>query len=164
MADVAAVKARVNAARNAYSKPPVKELPAGERRNPCFCPIGRALRQDTGDAFFVCVGTKYVRLASADGDVKEIAGRIRSVWGIREDTRSPVAAEQFLTIPLPSEMREFVADFDSGKLPELEAHVQESEKVRFNELAKRLWDVEIGRLRARATVEASSLISPDRAP
>jgi hypothetical protein len=155
MADVAAVKERVNAARDAYSMPPVKELPAGERGNPCFCPIGRALRKDMGDAFFLCVGTKHLRLASADGHVKEIARKIRSAWGVREDRSSPFAADQFLTIPLPAEMREFVADFDAGKLPELEAHVEESEKSRFNELAKHQWDVAIGRLRRVRRLKAT---------
>ena len=33
MADIAAVKAKVNAAREAYSMPPIEELPAGERGN-----------------------------------------------------------------------------------------------------------------------------------
>jgi len=147
MADIAAVKAKVNAAREAYSMPPIEELPAGERGNPCFCPICRALRKDTGDVFFICVGTKHLRLASADGHVKEIAQKIRRAWGVRDDRTSLVSAEQFLTIPLPAEIREFVAEFDAGKLPELEAQIEQYEKTRFDEVAKRQWEVTIGRSR-----------------
>jgi hypothetical protein len=70
MADVTAVKARVNAAREACLIPPSKSYLAGERGNPCFCPIGRTLRKDMGEAFFLAVGTKHVRLASTDGNVE----------------------------------------------------------------------------------------------
>jgi hypothetical protein len=147
MADVTEVKARVNAAREACSLPALEELPAGERGNPCFCPIGRALRKDMGEAFFLAVATKHVRLASTDGNVKEIARRIRDAWGIGEDKSPSPVGEEFLTVPLPAEMREFVAEFDAGKLPELEGEIEQSEKVRFNDLAKRLWKVTVDRLR-----------------
>src|SRR5215469_8213756 len=129
MADVAAVKTLVNAARQTYSVSPLEALPAGERGNPCFCPIGRAIRKDMGDVFFVAVGTKHLRLASTDEHSREIAHRIRDAWGVRvKDNASSVAGEQFSTIPLPLKMREFVADFDAGRLPELEAHIGELEK------------------------------------
>lgn len=127
--------------------PPVEELPPGERRNPCFCPLGRALRKDMGEAFFLAVGTKHLRLASTDGNVKEIARRIRNSWNVGEDKLSSPVGEQFLTISLPAEMREFVAEFNAGKLPALEGRIEESEKVRFNELANRLWRVTVDSLR-----------------
>ena len=85
--------------------------------------------------------------ASTDGNMNEVARRIRKVWGVREDKSSPIPGEHFLTIPLPAEMREFVAEFDAGKLPALEGHIEEFEKARFNELAKRLWRVAVDRLR-----------------
>jgi len=48
---------------------------------------------------------------------------------------------------LPVELREFVAEFDAGQLPELETQIEQSEKTRFNEVAKRQWEVTIGRSR-----------------
>jgi len=103
------------------------------------------MRKDMGDVFFVAVGTKHLRLASTDENSREIAHRIRDAWGVRvKDNASSVAGEQFSTIPLPPKMREFVADFDAGRLPELEAHIGELEKARFSELAGRVWNMAIG--------------------
>ena len=84
MADIGRVTERVNTARSACSLAPVAELPQRERGNPCFCPLGRALRKDMGDSFFLAVGTKHVRLASGDGNAREIARRIQEAWGIKE--------------------------------------------------------------------------------
>jgi hypothetical protein len=53
-----------------------------------------------GEAFFLAVGTKHVRLASTDGNVKEIGRRIRNAWGVGEDKSSSTVGEQFLTISL----------------------------------------------------------------
>lgn len=118
MADIQAVTERVNAARTACSLAPVAELPNGERRNPCFCPLGRALRKDMEDSFFLAVGTKHIRIATSDGSASEIARRIQEAWGIggsnlrREN-------EQFLTIPLPSELTQFVVSSMAGSCPSL---------------------------------------------
>ena len=69
-----------------------------------------------GEAFFLAVGTKHIRLASTDGNVKEIGRRIHNAWGVGEDKSSSTVGEQFLTISSPAEMREFIAEFDAGKL------------------------------------------------
>jgi hypothetical protein len=146
MADIGAVKARVNDARAACLLPPLEELPTGERGNPCFCPLGRALRKDMGDTIFLAVGSKHIRLASTDGNVSEIARRIRKAWGINEGKPAP-RGEQFMTVALPSELTQFVAEFDAGKLPKFEGLIEEAEKSRFNDLARRLWKVTVDRLR-----------------
>ncbi len=147
MADIAKVVERVNQARAVYARAPVAELPRGERSNPCFCPLGRALRKDMGDSFFLAVGTRHIRLASADGDVNELARRIRKAWGVSESKILMPTNEQFLTVPLPSELTEFVVEFDAGKLPNFEGKVEATEKARFTSLARRLWNVTVDRLR-----------------
>ena len=146
MADIGAVTAQVNAARAACSLAPVVELPKGERGNPCFCPLGRALRKDLDDSFFLAVGTKQLRLAATDGRASDIAQRIRESWGVK-DSKLGREGEQFFFIPLPSELTLFVMEFDAGKLSKFEGKIEEAEKVRFNNLARRLWNVTVGRLR-----------------
>jgi hypothetical protein len=146
MADIRAVTARVNAARAVCSLAPVVELPKGERRNPCFCPLGRALRKDLGDSFFVAVGTKHIRLATSDGSASDVAQRIQEAWGEKE-SKLGREGEQFFTVPLPSELTQFVMEFDAGKLSKFEGKIDEAEKARFNSLARRLRNVTIDRLR-----------------
>jgi hypothetical protein len=146
MADIQAVTARVNAARAACSLAPVAQLPQGERGNPCFCPLGRGFRKDLDDSFFLAVGTKQLRLAYTDGSASDIAHRIRKAWGV-EDSAIAREGEQFFTIPLPFELTLFVNEFDAGKLPQFEGKIEEAEKLRFNSLARRLWNVTIDRLR-----------------
>jgi hypothetical protein len=146
MADIETVTARVNAARAAYSLVPIVELPDGERRNPCFCPLGRAFRKDMGDSFFMAVGTKHIRLATTDAKASEIARQIEKAWGINE-SKLRREGEQFCIIPLPSELIQFVEEFDAGKLPKFEGKIEKAEKVRFNDLASQLWNVTIGRMR-----------------
>jgi hypothetical protein len=154
MADIPAVTARVNAARAACSLAPVAELPKGERGNPCFCPLGRAFRKDLIDSFFLAVGTKHIRLATTDGSASDIAQRIQKAWGVKE-SKLGREGEQFFTVPLPSELTQFVIDFDAGKLSKFEGKIEEAEKVRFNSLARRLWNVTIDRLRrVRRVTEA----------
>ena len=145
MADIRAVAARVNEARAACSLPPLQELPNGERSNPCFCPLGRALRKDMGEFFFLAVGSKHIRLASTNGATKEIAQRIQQAWGVESE---PVpAGEQFATVPLPVELRQFVNEFDAGKLPKFEGRIEQAEKARFDGLARRLWNITLSGLR-----------------
>jgi hypothetical protein len=146
MADIQAVTARVNAARAACSLAPVAELPKGERGNPCFCPLGRAFRKDLSDSFFLAVGTKHIRLATTDGSASDIAKRIQEAWGV-EESKLGREGEQFFTVPLPSELTQFVLEFDDGRLSKFEGKIEEAEKVRFNSLARRLWNVTIDRLR-----------------
>lgn len=146
MADIAAVIARVNAARAACSLAPIAELPEGELGNPCFCPLGRAFRKDMGDSFFLAVGSKHIRLATTDGSASTIAQRIREAWGAK-DSRPGRAGEEFVIIPLPSALTQFVMEFDAGKLPKFEGKIEEAEKLLLNNLARRLWNVTIGRLR-----------------
>jgi hypothetical protein len=146
MADIQAVTARVNSARAACSLAPVVQLPKGERGNPCFCPLGRAFRKDLSDSFFLAVGTKHIRLATTDGSGSEIAQRIREAWGVEESKLGREGA-QFFTVPLPSELTQFVMEFDAGKLSKFEGKIEEAEKVRFDSLARRLWNVTIDRLR-----------------
>jgi hypothetical protein len=146
MTDIRAVTARVNAARAACSLAPVAELPKGERGNPCFCPLGRALRKDLSDSFFVAVGTKHIRLATIDESASDIAQRIQKAWGV-EESKLRREGEQFFTVPLPSELTQFVIEFDAGKLSKFEGKIEEAEKVRFNSLARRLWNVTIDRVR-----------------
>ncbi len=147
MADIPKVIERVNMARAACARAPVAELPQGERRNPCFCPLGRALRKDMGDSFFLAVGTKHIRLGSTEGGVNKLARRIREAWGINENKVIVPGTEQFRVVPLPSELTQFVVEFDAGKLPAFEGKIEEAEKARFSSLARRLWRVTVDRLR-----------------
>ena len=147
MADIPKIIERVNTARAACSRGPLAELPPGERGNPCFCPLGRALRKDMGDAFFLAVGTRHIRLASAEGDASEIARRIQEAWGVNEKKILMPGNDQFLTVPLPSELTQFVVEFDAGKLPKFEGDIEPTEKERFISLARRLWNVTVDRLR-----------------
>ena len=146
MADIQAVTTRVNAARAACSLAPVIELPKGERGNPCFCPLGRAFRKDLGDSFFLAVGTKHIRLATTDGNASDIAQRIQKAWGV-EQRKLGREGDQFFTVPLPSELTQFVMEFDAGKLSKFEGKIEQAEKVKFNSLASRLWNVTTDRLR-----------------
>jgi hypothetical protein len=164
MADIAKVVERVNQARAVYAPAPVAELPRGERGNPCFCPLGRALRKDMGDSFFLAVGTRHIRLASTNGDANELARRIREAWRVSESKILMPTNEQFLIVPLPSELTEFVVEFDAGKLPNFEGRIEATEKARFTNLARRLWNVTVVRLKrlrrpARAG-EPKSLAQP----
>ncbi len=147
VADIPKVIERVNMARAACARAPVVELPQGERGNPCFCPLGRALRKDMGDSFFLAVGTKHIRLGSTEGNTNELARQIREAWGVYESKILMPGNEQFLTVPLPSELTQFVMEFDAGKLPNFEGKVEASEKARFTGLARRLWNVTVDRLR-----------------
>ena len=106
---------------------PLEELPTGERGNPCFCPLGRAFRKDMGDTVFLAVGSKHIRLASTDGNVSEIARRIRKAWGINEGKPAP-RGEQFMTVALPSELTQFVAEFDALPLALRGARRREQDK------------------------------------
>jgi hypothetical protein len=72
-----------------------------------------------GDSFFLAVGTRHIRLAGTDGNTSEIARRIQEAWGTKE-SKSILAGEPFLIVPLPSELMQFVADFDAGKLGKFE--------------------------------------------
>jgi hypothetical protein len=145
VADIPKIIERVNTARAACSRAPMAELPQGERGNPCFCPLGRALRKDMGDSFFLAVGTRHIRLASAEGDVGEIARRIQEAWGVNEKKILTSGSDQFLTVP--SEMTQFVLEFDAGKLPGFEGRIEPTEKERFFTLAMRLWNVTVDRMR-----------------
>jgi hypothetical protein len=147
MADIGKVVEHVNKARAACDRAPVAELPQGERGNPCFCPLGRALRKDMGDSFFLAVGTRHIRLASSDGDAHDIARRIRKAWGINDKKIVVSTGDQFITVPIPSELTDFVVEFDSGKLPDFEGKIEASEKARFTSLARRLWNVTVEGLR-----------------
>jgi hypothetical protein len=147
MADIPKVIDQVNTARIACSVAPLAELPQGERGNPCFCPLGRALRKDMGNSFFLAVGTKHIRLASTNGDTNELARRIREAWGITEKRIVMPGNEVFLTVPLPSELTQFIMEFDAGKLPRFEGKIEEAEKVRFVSLARQLWNLTVDRLR-----------------
>jgi len=140
VADIQEVTARVNAARAVCTVPPVMELPKGERGNPCFCPLGRAFRKGMSDTFFLAVGTNHLRLGSADANVSDIARRIQKVWGM-EESKVKREGKQFLVLPLPPELTQFVMQFDAGKLPEFEGEIEAAEKVRFDRLSRRLWNL-----------------------
>jgi hypothetical protein len=147
MAEIGKVVKHVNKARAACDREPVAELPQGERGNPCFCPLGRALRRDMGDSFFLAVGTRHIRLASTDGNTHDIARRIREAWGINENKIVMSTGDQFVTVPIPSELTDFVIEFDAGKLPDFEGKIEPTEKARFTSLARRLWNVTVDHLR-----------------
>lgn len=126
MADIRAVTARVNAVRAACSLAPVIELPKGERGNPRFCPLGRAFRKDPSDSFFLAVGTKQIRLATTDGSERDIAQRIQNAWGV-EESKLGREGDQFFTVPLPSELTQFVMELMPGSCPNLK---EKSKKLR----------------------------------
>jgi hypothetical protein len=55
--------------------------------------------------------------------------------------------DQFLTVALPSELTEFVVEFDAGKLANFEGKIEATEKARFTSLTKPLWNATVDRLR-----------------
>ncbi len=140
--------------RAACSCPPIDQLPKGKRKSPCFCPIGRALRKDLGESILLAVGTQHLRIVAVDGDTSAVGSRIRSAWGSNDENVGR-EGEQFVMVRLPPELTQFVIDFDSGKLPEFEGKVDESEVARLNSLARRAWNITIANLRAMRSARVS---------
>jgi len=151
MVDIASVVRSVNAARMACSSPPIEQLPKGERRSPCFCPLGRALRRDLDDSLLLAVGTQHLRIGAFDADTGAVASRIRKAWGLKERGIGR-ESEQFVIVPLPPELKQFVIEFDAGKLPEFEGKVDQIEVAQLDSLAKRLWNITIAQLRTTRSI------------
>ena len=151
MVDIASVVRRVNAARMACSATPIDRLPKGERRSPCFCPLGRVLRKDHDDSLLLAVGTQHLRIGACDTDIGAVASRIRKAWGLKEGGIGR-ESEQFVIVPLPAELKQFVIEFDAGQLPEFEGKVDQMEVAQLDSLAKRLWNTTTAKLRTSRSI------------
>lgn len=61
-------------------------------------------------------------------------------------------ANSFVIVPLPPELKQFVIEFDAGKLPEFEGKVDQIEVAQLDSLAKRLWNITIAKLRTTRSI------------
>jgi hypothetical protein len=126
----------VNLARATYGVFELETLPMGQLQSAPFCPIGRSLRRGVEDWLFVAVGTTHLRLWALGRDSVAIAKQIMTAWEV-PDRKLKQSAEQsgFVIFPLPSEMRNFVEQFDRGLLPDHRGQVDQQEVRHLRELA-----------------------------
>lgn len=127
----------VNLARATYGAFELEALLRGQPRSASFCPVGRSLRSGVEDWLFVAVGTKYLRVWALQKEPLAIGRQILAVWEISLG-RLKQSGERsgFVLLPLPSEIREFVAQFDRGLLPDYQGQVGHQEVRQLRELAR----------------------------
>ncbi len=127
----------VNLARATYGAFELGTLLWGQPRSASFCPIGRSLRKGVEDWLFIAVGTKYLRVWGLGKEPRTIAMQIMTAWEIPHG-RLKQSGERsgFVLLPLPSELREFVDQFDRGLLPDYQGHVDPREMRQLRELAR----------------------------
>jgi hypothetical protein len=126
----------VNLARAAYGAFELETLLSGQPRSASFCPIGRSLRKGVEDWLFTAVGTKYLRIWALGKEPVAIANQIMTAWGI-PPRRLKQSGDRsgFVLLPLPSELRDFVDQFDRGLLPNYQGEVDSAEVRQLKELA-----------------------------
>jgi hypothetical protein len=126
----------VNLARATYGASELKSLPGGQIRSAPFCPIGRSLRRGVEDWLFITVGSRHLRLWAVGKDPVVIAKQIMTAWGIpHEQLKQSRERPGIVIFPLPSELREFVDQFDRGFLPAQQSPVDQHEVRDLRELA-----------------------------
>src|SRR5262245_56930396 len=116
----------VNLARPTYGAFELETLLRGQLQSASFCPIGRSLRRGVEDWLFVAVGTKHLRVWAPGKEPAAIAKQIMTAWGM-PDRRLKQSGERsgFVILPLPSEICEFVDQFDRGLLPDCQGQVEQ---------------------------------------
>jgi hypothetical protein len=143
MAEIDKVLMLINAAREAYGCAPLDSLPRGERASPSFDPIARAFRAGADDWLFLAVGSNWLRLGACGKDVMALAKRIHSAWFGAERPMNQQAVEGgSIYVKLPAPIVDFIAAFDSGKLPEFETRVADHEHARHAEVVKLCGEVD----------------------
>lgn len=93
----------VNDARKALGMEPVDDLPKGRRKQPCLCPVARAL--STGERHAAVSATAVAFGVEAQAQV------VASTW------ERPRAS---MSVQLPPPLSDFVVAFDRGELPQYE--------------------------------------------
>jgi len=129
----------VNLARRTYGADELESLLPGQPLSASFCPLGRSLRSGVGDWLFVAVGTNHLRLWTFGKEPGAVARAILGAWGIAtKRLRKSADGMGFVVIPLPSELSEFVSQFDRGLLPDHQAQVDGDEVRHLSELARKI--------------------------
>lgn len=127
----------VNQARSTYDAPQLIELLPGEVRSASFCPLGRSFRAGVENRLFTAVGTKYLRVWTPGKNSADVAREILRVWKIPENQMKKTGEKSgYVLIPLPSELRQFVEQFDRSLLPRYKCEVSPQEVLRLRELAR----------------------------
>ncbi len=126
----------VNLARATYGASELEALPGGELHSAPFCPIGRSLRRGAEDWLFVTVGSKHLRLWAAGKDPLAFARQIMTAWKIPfERLQQSRDRAGMVMFSLPSELQEFIEQFDRGLLPDHEGQVDQQEARQLRALA-----------------------------
>jgi hypothetical protein len=125
----------VNLARAAYGAFDLETVLGGEPHSASFCAIGRSLRSGVEDWLFVAIGSTHLRLWTLGRDPDAVAKLIMTAWGISDHRpRRPHDKSIFVTLPLPTAIREFVSQFDRGLLPEYRGAVSRGDFRKLSEL------------------------------
>jgi hypothetical protein len=125
-----------NLARATYGASELEALPGGQIHSAPFCPIGRSLRKGVEDWLFVTVGSKHLRLWAVGKDPVAIAKQIMTAWHIpHEQLQQSRERSGVVMFPLPSEIAEFVDQFDRGLLPDLQRQVAHQEVQHLRKIA-----------------------------
>lgn len=126
----------VNLARCTYGAAELERLLPGEPLSASFCPVGRSLRNGAEDWLFVAVGNKHLRLWTFQKDSTAVARAILTAWGMPDQRlKKSTDGAGFVVMPLPSELSEFISQFDRGLLPDYQDKVDDAEIRRLSELA-----------------------------
>lgn len=127
----------VNRARATYDARDLTSLLPGQLHSASFCPLGRSLRAGVEDWLFAAVGTKYLRVWAVQKDPLATAQGILEAWEVpRRLLKKSGEKSGSVLLPLPSELREFVNQFDRGLLPDYQGYVDPQEVLRLRELAR----------------------------
>lgn len=126
----------INLARGTYGVVELERLLPGEPLSASFCPVGRSLRRGAEDWLFAAIGTKHLRLWTFGKDSIGVARAILTAWGMpHHRLKRSTDGTGFVVMPLPSELTEFVSQFDHGLLPDYQNKVERAEIRRLRELA-----------------------------
>jgi hypothetical protein len=137
MTDIEEVLRLINAARTAYGCGPLDAIPRGERASPSFDPMARAFRAGADEWLFLAVGSNWLRLGACGKDVMALARQIQLAWfGAERPTSQQAVEGGSIYVKLPAPIINFIADFDSGKLPDFETRVAYQEHARHAEVVK----------------------------
>jgi hypothetical protein len=102
----------VNAARRELGLPPLDQLPRGLRGNAACCPIALALDRKA---------EVLLKAAAVPGHDQETASALARAW----QTQAQLDVHyRVWFVPLPEALRRFVADFDGGNFPDLDAEAR----------------------------------------
>lgn len=126
----------INQVRATYDAPQLASLLPGQLRSASFCPVGRSLRAGVEKWLFVAVGTKLLRVWALERDPVVVGNEILKAWGLAQRLLKKSGEKSgYVLLPLPSELRAFVHEFDGGLWPDYQCNVHPQEVFRLRELA-----------------------------